>query len=189
MKIVGMGGTTRAGSSSERSIEAVLGEAAALSAQTRMFGGTALASLPHYAPEKQERSNAHREFLEALRAADAIVMESPRYRGGISGLVKNGINLLENTRDDPRACFENMPIGLIVSAAGWKAGGVTRVALRGVVHAMRGWLTPLGISVKPVVPRLFDVDGLIDAGTDNAVALQARRPMNFGAYRTERGVA
>ena len=76
----------------------------------------------------------------------------------------------------PRPYFDGRAVGLIVSAAGWQAGGVTLASMRGIVHAMRGWPTPLGIMVNTVAQKLFDEDGnLVDEGTARLIEEQAVR--------------
>lgn len=178
--IVGFGGTTRPGSSGERMVAAVLAATAELGAETRLFGGTALAALPHFAPENPDRTPEQREFVEAVRAADGLVIGSPGYHGGVSGLVKNAIDLLEDLRSDTRVYFDGRAVGLVVTAAGWQAGGVTLSALRGIVHAMRGWPTPLGIAVNTVAQKPFDAEGrLADADIAAQVKAQAEQVMRL----------
>jgi FMN reductase len=73
-----------------------------------------------------------------------------------------------------------MPVGLIVSAAGWQAGGVTLAALRGIVHAMRGWPTPAGIAINSIAQKPFGADGaIVDDGVAGQIATQARQIMAF----------
>lgn len=179
-KVVGIGGTLRANSSSELLVRAVLNECEKLGAETRMFDGPTLATLPHYNPEVPERTEGQAEFVKAVREADALVISSPGYHGGVSGVVKNAIDLLEDTRGDKRVYFDGMPVGLIVSAAGWQAGGVTLAALRGIVHAMRGWPTPVGIAINSIEQKPFGPDGsLKDEDVACAVELQAAQIMSF----------
>lgn len=180
MKIVGIGGTLRDGSSTERLVAAVLAACASMGAQTQMFGGSALKALPHFNPESPERTEGERALVEAVRTADAVVIGSPGYHGGVSGLVKNAIDLLEDLARDARPYFDGRPVGLVVSAAGWQATGVTLAALRGITHAMRGWPTPLGIAVNTVAQKPFGPDGsLADAEIAGAVTMQARQIMQF----------
>ncbi|MFL9840426.1 NADPH-dependent FMN reductase [Sphingomonas sp. ST-64] len=182
-RIVGIGGTLRAGSSSERLARAVLECCGAQGADTMMFDGPFLAQLPHYDPGAPTRCEAEQALVDAVRGADAIVVASPGYHGGISGLVKNAIDLLEETARDDRPYFDGRPVGLIVSAAGWQATGVTLAALRGVTHAMRGWPTPLGIAINSVEQRPFDSDGaLVDAAVAaqiEALSEQLLRPLGL----------
>ena len=98
--IVGIGGTTRANSSSETALRGVLNACVDMGAETRLFGGLEISALPHFAPEKPERTEAQKIFVDAVRGADGLAIATPGYHGGISGLVKNAIDLLEDLRAD-----------------------------------------------------------------------------------------
>lgn len=162
--VVGIGGTTRANSSSERMVRAVLAAAERMGAETRMFSGPDLMLLPHYAPENPERTAEQAAFVEAVRRANGVVIGTPGYHGGVSGLVKNAIDLLEDTRTDARCYLDGLPVGLVVTAAGWQACGVTLSALRGIIHAMRGWPTPVGLTINSAVEDPFAPDGTVKPG-------------------------
>lgn len=184
-RIVGLGGTFRQASSSERIVRAVLTECEAMGAQTMMFDGPALARLPHYNPEQPGRSAEEAALVNAVRNADGIVIGSPGYHGGYSGLVKNAIDLLEDLRADNRVYFDGCPVGLVVTAAGWQVCGTTLSALRDVVHAMRGWPTPVGVAINSVEQRPFAPDGtLSDESVARAVRAQARQIMSFSMEPT-----
>ncbi|MEI4508730.1 NAD(P)H-dependent oxidoreductase [Sphingopyxis sp. CCNWLW253] len=179
--IVGIGGTFSAQSTSERLVRAVLLECERLGARTQMFSGAQLAALPHFNPEAGSgRTSAQSELVEAVSGADGIVIGSPGYHGGYSGLVKNAIDLLEDLRADDRVYFDGRPVGLVVTAAGWPACGTTLSALRDVVHAMRGWPTPVGVAINSVEQRPFAEDGsLADPSILAAVRTQALQIMGF----------
>lgn len=157
--IVGLGGATRPGSSSEAAVRAVLARCEALGARTRMFDGPTLEALPHYAPERPARSPGQADLVEAVRGADALVVGTPGYHGGMSGLVKNALDHLEDLRGDARPYLDRRAVGLVVTAAGWQAGGAVLSGLRDVVHALRGWPTPLGVSFNTVAQPPFGRDG------------------------------
>lgn len=162
IKILGIGGTTRASSSSERVVQLVLDKCCELGAATQMFGGEKLAGLPHYAPELKTRTAEQIELLEAVRVADGLVIGTPGYHGGISGLVKNAIDLLEDTRTDEHRCYiDGCPVGLVVCAAGWQATGVALSSLRDITSALRGWPTPIGLAVNSVAQPPFDDKGMV----------------------------
>ena len=80
--------------------------------------------------------------------ADAVIIATPGYHGGMSGLVKNAIDHLEALRDDERPYLDGRAVGVIVAAAGWQACGTTLVSVRSAVHALRGWPTPFGVTVN-----------------------------------------
>lgn len=183
VRVVGLGGTTRADSSSEKAVRAVLRRCEALGATTRMFDGPSLAALPHFAPENPARSPEQAAFVAAVREADAVVVGTPGYHGGVSGLVKNALDLLEDLRGDARPYLDERPVGCIVTAGGAQAGGVTLSALRDIVHALRGWPTPLGVSVNTTATAPFAgetctdpaVAGLLDAMAEQLMWF-CRRP-------------
>jgi FMN reductase len=166
--VVGVGGTTTAPSSTERALSIALRACEARGCEVLRFGGAFLARLPLYTPKATERTCEEGEFVEAVRRADGMIVASPGYHGSVSGLVKNALDLLEETAQDGRVYLSGMPVGVIATACGWQATGGTISALRAIVHALRGWPTPLAAAVNSAVSR-FDDDG---ACSDPAVAAQ-----------------
>ena len=155
--IVGLGGTTREGSSTELALRYVLDQVEATGGRTIAFNGPAL-MLPLYAPEVAHRTPEARRFIAALRAADGIIIGSPAYHGSISGLVKNALDYIEDMRDDDDCYLDGRVVGCISCAYGPQAAGTTLVALRSIVHALRGWPTPLGVGINSLTCR-FTSDG------------------------------
>jgi FMN reductase len=145
--IVGVGGTTRSGSSSERALALALEAAEELGACTQLIGAGEL-QLPLYAPEHAHRTPEAIRLVEAIAAADGVVIASPGYHGGMSGLVKNAIDWIELLRDDDRPYLDGRAVGLIVVSSGWQATATTLTSLRSTVHALRGWPTPYGLGVN-----------------------------------------
>lgn len=155
--IVAIGGTTRASSSTGRALEAALRIAGERGARTTMLSGEAI-SFANFDPDAIDHGPAIAHFLSVVRDADAIIVGSPGYHGTLSGLVKNALDYVELTSKDERVYFTDMPVGLIATAAGWQAAVTTLTAMRGIVHALRGWPTPLGIAINSMegaeaVPR------------------------------------
>lgn len=146
--IVGIGGTATAGSSTEQALVLALASAEQQGAATRLFDGPFLAALPHYLTEASKASQDGRDLVDAVRSADGLIIASPGYHGSISGLVKNAIDYLEETAKDSRVYLDGIPVGLIATAYGWQATGSTMATLRSIVHALRGWPTPLGAAIN-----------------------------------------
>jgi FMN reductase len=176
LTIVGLGGTIRPGSASETALIKALAAAEAAGACTELFGGAFLAALPHYNPHQPAAHPEQVEFLRAVSRADGLIVATPGYHGSISGLVKNALDSLEALRDDRRPYFDGRAVGCIVVANGAQACGSTLAALRSIIHAMRGWPTPLGATLNANGGELFDGDGAFidprDAGAVETVALQ-----------------
>jgi FMN reductase len=156
--IVGLGGTVRPGSSSEKALVTALAIAQAAGARTALFGGAFLAGLPIYNPHDPFCGPEMVRFLAAISAADGVIVSSPGYHGSISGVVKNALDTLEGLKDDPRPYFDGRAVGCIVSAGGAQASGSTLAALRSIIHALRGWPTPFGATLG--ASGLFDEAGV-----------------------------
>ena len=153
MLIVGIGGTTREASNTELALRAALAEAQAAGAETRLFGGADLVRQPIYDPADEDGRTLRAELVEAVRQADGLIIASPGYHGSISGLIKNALDGLEDLRADARPYLDGRAVGLIVTADGPQAGGSTLAALRAIVHALRGWPTPLGAVLNAGAPE------------------------------------
>jgi FMN reductase len=177
--IVGIGGTTREVSSTDRALRVALAAAAEAGGRTEIFSGPALARLPHYSPEKHGRSDEQRHLVEMVRQADGLIVASPGYHGGVSGLVKNALDLLEDLRDDERQYLDGRAVGCIVTAAGWQASVTTLEALRAIVHALRGWPTPFGATLNTSEP-IFDAAGACkDQKILDALGVVGRQVVEF----------
>ena len=145
--IVGLGGSAGASSHSGALLRESLALLAAAGARTACFDGTHLAALPIYSPYDTAGDTAA-GLVEAVRHADALVIATPGYHGGMSGLVKNALDHLEALRDDERPYLDGRAVGVVVAAAGWQSCGTALVAVRSAVHALRGWPTPFGLTVN-----------------------------------------
>ncbi|MGZ3404763.1 MAG: NADPH-dependent FMN reductase, partial [Phenylobacterium sp.] len=99
-----------------------------------------------------------------------------------SGVVKNALDTLELTRTDERPYFHGKPVGIIITADGAQAGGTTLMAVRAIIHAMRGWPTPFGASLNS--SNLFDAEGECrDARDAWQIATVADQVMEFARMR------
>jgi len=75
--IVGIGGTVREGSSTERALLASLRTAAAGCARTRFLGGAFLANLPIYNPQPGGPTADQVALADAIREADGVIIATP----------------------------------------------------------------------------------------------------------------
>ncbi|HEY8301622.1 MAG TPA: NAD(P)H-dependent oxidoreductase [Jatrophihabitans sp.] len=174
--IVGIGGSAREGSLTNLLLTRCLDKTAELGARTRALLGPQLAGLPMYGEDNDPAGSA--ELVDAVRTADCVVIGTPGYHGGMSGLVKNAIDHLELLREDPRPYLSGKAVGVIVTAAGWQACGTTLTSVRSAVHALRGWPTPFGVIVNSVEQQADDVR------IDGALAILAAQLVEFASWRT-----
>lgn len=176
--IVGIGGSTRAGSTSERVLLTCLEHAERLGARTLVFSGPAL-RLPIYEADGSAREAPAQELVRAIAAADGLIIASPGYHGGISGLVKNALDYVEDLRRDRRPYLDGRAVGCVAAAAGWQAAASTLQALRAVVHALRGWPTPLGVAVNSESAVWSEDGSMADARLVTQLELLTGQVMEF----------
>lgn len=157
--IVGLGGTLSDASSSERALRHALTAAEAQGARTELFTAQAL-DLPMYTVDRSARTAAAIALVDSLAQADGVIIATPGYHGGISGLVKNALDYIEDLRDHERPYLHGRAVGCIVCAYGWQATTTTLVSLRSTVHALRGWPTPLGVAINSA-DTIFNDMGLV----------------------------
>lgn len=178
-RIVGIGGTTKPGSSTEKALAACLAAAERLGADVEIIAGPRLADLPLYSPEESARTPEQQQFVATVREADGLLLATPAYHAGMSGLLKNAIDLLEDLREDRRPYLDGRAVGCIVTAYGWQGAGTTLTSVRTIVHALRGWPTPLGVTLNTAIP-LFDPAGsCIDERVQTQFEMLAAQVVGF----------
>ena len=176
--IVGLGGTPRADSTTERCLRLALDRAQDLGCRTRMISGPTLPT-DIYEFDPAVRTPEAAALIQALRDADGLILASPSYHGSISGLLKNAMDYAEDLRQDSRVYLQDRAVGCIVCAEGAQALGSTLMAMRSVVHALRGWPTPFGAAVHTAV-RPFDAEGrVVDEAVRRACETVAEEVVTF----------
>ncbi len=176
--IVAIGGTTRPDSTTERALRVCLEVAAARGAETVLLGGPDL-MLPLYEYGVTERPPLATRLIDEIRRADGLVLGSPGYHGTMSGLLKNALDYVEDLRGDARPYFDGRAVGCVAVAFGWQAAVNTMTSLRNVVHALRGWPTPLGAALNSSTP-LFDAQGrCIDAQARQQLEIIGNQVVDF----------
>ncbi|GBE67550.1 FMN reductase [Mycobacterium sp. MFM001] len=176
--VVGVGGTLRSNSSTERALRHCLEAVERQGGRTKLYCGEDI-ELPMYNPHDPARTAKAVELIGALREADAVVVASPGYHGGVSGLVKNALDYIEDMRDDSRVYLDNKPWGCISCAYGWQAAVGTLDQLRAIGHALRAWPTPLGVAINSADQIWDEAGGLADAAVRAQLDLLASQVLTF----------
>jgi FMN reductase len=185
LRIVGVGGSTRPDSSSEIALRIALKACALAGAETTLLSASALA-LPFYDPGRAGDSTAATAYLNAIRSADGLIISSPGYHGGISGLIKNAIDWLEELAQDQRPYVDALPVGCISVAGGAQTSVAAMASLRTVVHTLRGFPTPLGVAIN-AVPGLFLAGDCTDPAVREQLCLLGSQVAGYAAWvRTAR---
>ncbi|MFI9162621.1 NADPH-dependent FMN reductase [Kitasatospora aureofaciens] len=182
VNVVGVGGSSRPGSTAEQALRVVLGAAQRRGAAVQLISGPALA-MPLYDPRHGATAPQARRLLAAVAGADALVLASPAYHGGISGLVKNALDHVEELSDDIRPYFSERAVGCVAVANGWQGAVSTLAALRDVTHALRGWPTPLGAAINTSAARFSPAGACMDAHVQGQLEEMAAQVVEFATMR------
>jgi len=180
--ILGIGGTPRPGSTTERALAVSLRAAGAEGAQTVMISGPSLV-LPMYTPDASSRTLECDTLVESMRRCDGIIVASPSYHGSLSGLMKNALDYAEDLRSDDRVYLDGLAVGLIACAGGWQSAVQTLAAMRSIVHALRGWPTPLGAALNTSTKVFDDRGECLDLSMKFQLETIGRQVVQFAKMR------
>ncbi len=164
--IVGLSGSLRPGSYTRKAVLIALEGAKGAGADTRLLDLRDY-DLPFSSGNPKDRSYPPDVFrLRAdIQGADGLILGSPEYHGGMSGVLKNAIDLM-GFRE-----FEGKLIGLVGVSGGLMGAANALVTLRNVGRALHAWVTPDQVSI-PQAWRKFDKDGELN---DEAIRKRLRR--------------
>lgn len=161
MRVVGIGGTLRGGSSSLGALRRALRAAEEAGGETELLDLREL-NLPMYEPGR--RLDAYgpevRTLVEAVRAADALILSTAAYHGTLAGVTKNALDFTQFLARDERPYLDGRVVGLISTSGGERAAANTTDAMVHVVHALRGIVAPSMVTIPRAWQR-SDGDGNI----------------------------
>ena len=154
LKVVGIGGTLREGSTSLGALRRALGAAEEAGAETELLDLREL-GLPMYEPGRtlEECGPGAQRLVEALSGADGLLISTAAYHGTLAGVTKNALDFAQFLSGGEHPYFDGKVVGLISTAGGEQAGANTTGALVHVVHALRGVVAPLTVSIPKAWQR------------------------------------
>jgi FMN reductase len=168
VRVVGLGGSLRAESTSRTALQVALDAAAADGADVELIWIREL-DLPLYSAEHAPPASAHR-FADAVHGSSAMIWSSPTYQGSVSGSFKNALDWLILLADREPAYLTGKPVGMI-STAGGVQGLQAANTMEFIARSLRGWSVPLVLPV-PQSWQSFDPDGHLK---DEAIATSLRK--------------
>jgi FMN reductase len=180
--ILGIGGTTRSDSSSEKALRVALSAARNAGAEIDCLSAADL-DLPMYTPINPARTEKARRLIDALRRCDGLIVSSPGYHGTVSGLVKNALDYIEDMRSDDPPYLDGKPFGTIGCAIGWTASVSTLTTLRTVAHTLRAWPTPMGVAIN-TEDTTFDAAGnVLNSKAASQLQILGEQVVEFSVLR------
>lgn len=167
VRILGLGGSLRDGSTSLAALRYALDVAEGGGAETRLLDLNEL-RLPLYIPNYKtpadygpEAAAAIGRLLDGLRWADGMFWSCPSYHGAVSGAMKNALDYAQFfSRDEPSFLYGKV-VGAIGTGGG-TIGAVNVVAqLVQIAHALRAQAVPLLVPITGAY-KAFDGGELTD---------------------------
>ena len=103
LRVVGIGGTLRGGSTSLAALRRALGAAEEAGAEVELLDLREL-GLPMYEPglALEEFGENVGRFIEAVRGADALLISTAAYHGTLAGVTKNALDFTQFLARDER---------------------------------------------------------------------------------------
>jgi FMN reductase len=163
LRVVGIGGTLRGGSSSLGALRRALRAAKEAGAETELLDLREL-NLPMYEPGRplDDYGPEVRRFVEVLRGADALILSTAAYHGTLAGVTKNALDFTQFLARDERAYLDGRVVGLISTSGGERAAANTMDAMVHVVHALRGIVAPSMVTISRAWQRSDDEGNITD---------------------------
>lgn len=163
LKVVGVGGTLREGSTSLGALRRSLAASGESGAEVELLDLNEL-KLPMYEPRKPlaEYGDDVGRLVDALRGADALLVSTAAYHGTLAGVTKNALDYVQFLGKEEHPYFDGKVVGLITTAGGEQAAANANAAMVHVVHALRGIVAPLMVGVTKARQRTDDTGEITD---------------------------
>jgi NAD(P)H-dependent FMN reductase len=177
LRIVGLAGSLRPDSHTRKAVLHALSGANQHGVETELID---LAGLP-LSDAREDESTYPPEVTrlrEKLRAAHGIILGTPEYHGGYSGVLKNALDLCGFKE------FEGKVVGLVAVSGGAFGGLHPMGSLRGVCRSLHAWVVPEEAAV-PHADRAFDEKGNpVEPRTSKRLQAVGREVARFAFLRT-----
>lgn len=154
LRVVGIGGTLRENSTSLGALRRALAGAEDAGAAVELLDLREL-RLPMYEPglALDKYGPEVRRFVEAVREADALILSTGAYHGTLAGVTKNALDFIQFLARDERPYLDGRVVGLISTAGGDQAATNANGAMVHAVHALRGIVAPLMVTIPKAWQR------------------------------------
>ena len=147
IRLLGIGGSSRAQSVTCNVLAEVLSIASSLGAETELVSVHDLA-LPVYnedIPFDDQPRSLH-DLLEKMKLADGFFVASPTYHSSIGGGIKNALDALHILHGAPGTYFDGRPVGLIAYGGPSAINSIN--ALLHTTRGMRALVIPTSLTVS-----------------------------------------
>ena len=155
VKIVGLGGSLRPDSYTQIALKVAAQRVEALGAEVEILDVRQL-NLPlcHGGKDYSAYPDVQR-LRDTVSAADGLILATPEYHGGVSGVLKNTLDLMSFDE------LSDKVTGLI-SILGGQSNSNALNDLRIIVRAVHGWVIPEQISIGKAWSAFSPEEKLLD---------------------------
>ncbi|MBE9177774.1 NAD(P)H-dependent oxidoreductase [Oculatella sp. LEGE 06141] len=153
VKIVGIGGSLRPDSHSQKALELAIQRVEALGASTEILDLRTM-NLPfcHGGDDYSDYPDVAR-LSTAVKQADGLILATPEYHGSVSGVMKNALDLMG---------FEELSSKVVgvISVLGGQSNSNALNDLRVIMRWVHAWVIPEQVAIGQAW-KAFDEDGKI----------------------------
>lgn len=179
LRVTGLCGSIRNGSYTRMALEIALRGAEEAGAQTELIDLRDYSVI--FCDGNDDESLYPEDIFKmrnAVRRAQGIILATPEYRGGYSGVLKNALDLMGFEE------FEGKMLGLIGVSGGRLGAFGAMHSLRDVGRALHAWVIPEQASV-PQAWQVFDEQGQCkDPETEKRLKEVGRQVVRFACLHT-----
>jgi NAD(P)H-dependent FMN reductase len=153
VRVLAISGSLRSGSSNTILLRAAA-ELGPRGVSVAFYEG--LGELPHFNPDLDDEANPPprvREFRDALRAADGVMICSPEYAHGVPGSLKNAMDWVVGSGE-----LSGKPVALINASP---RATYAQESLREIIATMDARIISEASVTVPVQGRKLDVGGIV----------------------------
>jgi len=179
IQVVGICGSIRKGSYSRMALRVALEGAKEAGAATRLLDLSDYKLI--FCDGKEDESNYPQDVFRLrkdVRAANGILLATPEYHGGYSGVLKNALDLMGFEE------FEGKMLGLVGVSGGRMGAFGAMNSLREVGRALHAWVIPEQASI-PEAWKVFDETGAPkDSGLEKRLKGVGRQVARFAWLHT-----
>jgi FMN reductase len=181
LRIIGISGSLREGSHTRQALQIALQGAQELGAKTAILD-LADYNLPLCDGNKQSDHPGVLRLQSEVQRAQGILLGTPEYHSGVSGVLKNALDLMGFDE------FGGKMLGL-VGVSGGSLGAIHALdSLRTIGRALHAWVVPQQASI-PQAWKAFNPDGsLKDAQLEQRLKDVGRQVARFAYLHTDRQI-
>lgn len=156
IKIVGIGGSLRPQSHSQHALKLAAERVAQLGAAVEILDLREM-ELPFCKGSDEYSDYPDVERLrQTVKQADGLILATPEYHGGVSGVLKNALDLMSFEH------LENKVVG-VISTLGGQANSNALNELRLIVRWVHGWVIPEQVAIAQAWQAFDDTGEFADA--------------------------